>query len=273
MTLVRAFSVRVLAWSLGLLLLHSGLRAVAGIETPWPFVADLLTFAGPVLVVGAFAAGVGSARLASQGGEGPSLGDVARLSAAAVPVGALAFVLMSWASPATMPDDLRANEPRAATSAEIRAHLAGVADRIEAEPVADRAEAWQAANGWAFEHERRIVQSLLVPVLAVIGFLVGIWSRSLGRPFRPLAIWGAAFFLIVTMYFAGENGFELIVLRSAGPMAFVAWLQLIVPGAVLVGLLLPTATRWGAFAAPDGYADERAEGDRGGDPSGDVAPA
>ena len=38
------------------------------------------------------------------------------------------------------------------------------------------------------------------------------------------------------MFMAGENGYELIVLRSSGPMAFVAWLQLVVPGSVLAGL-------------------------------------
>ena len=92
---------------------------------------------------------------------------------------------------------------------------------------------------------------MLVPILAVVGLLTGFWTAKLGRPFRQPAVWGVAFFLIVSMYFAGENGFELIILRSAGPMAFVPWLQLIVPGGVLVGLLVPTATGWGAFTAGD----------------------
>lgn len=249
MALIRAFTVRLAVWTTGLLLVHTTLRAATDVGAPWSFVADLFNFSGPILVIGALAAGIGTAAVAAREESYPSLGDTARVSAVGAMAGVLAYVLMSWVTPAVMPDGLAGVEPRATPSADIRDRLGAVSESIEVLPDAEKPSAWRQANIWAFEHERRIVQSVLVPVLAVVGLLVGFWASELQRTIRPLAIWGVALFLTATMYLAMENGYELIVLRSAGPMAFVPWLQLIVPGAVLVGLLLPTCTRWGAFAS------------------------
>lgn len=45
----------------------------------------------------------------------------------------------------------------------------------------------------------------------------------------------------MSTYLAGENSFELIALQAAGPAFFAAWLVLIVPGALTIGLGWPTA--------------------------------
>ncbi len=56
---------------------------------------------------------------------------------------------------------------------------------------------------------------------------------------RQLQHWSIGLFLIMSTYLAGENSYELIVLRAAGPVAFTGDFVLIVPTLLLMGLGWP----------------------------------
>ena len=55
--------------------------------------------------------------------------------------------------------------------------------------------------------------------------------------------WGIAAFLLVSTYFAGENGYEMILTHIGGPAEFVGDLVLIVPGTLIIGLGFATVAR------------------------------
>jgi hypothetical protein len=57
---------------------------------------------------------------------------------------------------------------------------------------------------------------------------------------RQAQYWAMGLFLVIATYFAGENGYEMVVLRAVGPAAFAADFRLIVPGVLVIGLGWPT---------------------------------
>lgn len=239
--MLRTFASHLVGWATGFALVHSGVRLLTGTTGPQSFLADLTAFGLITLAVAAFPAGLAAARdlAASDAGAFRGLLRVTFLTASLASVAYVALDRISprlWVTPASA--DVEWVEPRSLTSAQLRAEgRQAVATARELEQAGSPSGgAWQTVNRIAFEHELRIVQALLIPIMGLVGLLAGGSVGKLVKPWRAAATWGLALFLVLSLFMAGENGYELIVLRSSGPMAFVAWLQAVVPGCVLVGL-------------------------------------
>ena len=102
---------------------------------------------------------------------------------------------------------------------------------------------WQRPNQLVWLYYRRIESAALPFLFTWLGVLTGFWSRRLARREITLAVqWAMGLFLAMSTYLVGENSYELIVLRSAGPIFFAADLILVVPGLLVVGLAGPAAT-------------------------------
>ena len=88
----------------------------------------------------------------------------------------------------------------------------------------------------------RRTDGVALPFLfALIGTLTGFWACRLVSPqLVQLQLWAMGLFLLMSTYLAGENSYELIVMRSAGPVYFAGDFVLIVPMILLIGLGWPT---------------------------------
>ncbi len=234
------FHLRIIGWAVALSTVHTSLRVVSGTATPVSFLGDLTFFAAAMLAIAALPAGIAASRDLSLGLPG-SLKSLAAISGIALGMAILSYGIADQIAPRVRSvSDATATgvEPASLTSTQLRAAArdgAAEAKGMDAQGIPSVA-AWQEVNRLAFAHELRIVQALLLPIMGLIGVLAGARARRLVRPWSTAALWGLALFLVLSMFMAGENGYELIVLRSSGPMAFVAWLQLVVPGSVLAGL-------------------------------------
>lgn len=230
------------AWWVLLGLVHAGLRAVGGAGQPG-FLADLTYFSASMLGLAALIAGV---HLAGRVFEEESVhwGRLLAVLAVTLVLAGGAWLMVDRVGPSSRAavDGGRVDgvlEPSALTSTQIRDALrAHVQTNPPSRAVAERqsAEYWPTFNRLAFEHERRRVHVLLIPVMALLGLLAGARAKELRRPWGSVALWALAGYVLLAGFMAGENGFEWIVLRSAGPMEFVAWLQAVVPVSVAVGL-------------------------------------
>ena len=252
MDIARGFIVRTLMWGGLLAVVHSGLRVVGGVAEPQPFLADITHFSAAMLGLAALVAGIQMSRSVLEG----SWTDWTRLIAVGLSglvLGAGAYFVVDHVAPPLRAEvavgsaETPVLEPAALTSAQIRtalaAHVESAPPAVEARRAGDH---WPTFNRLAFEHERRIVQSLLIAVFGLVGVLAGAQARKMPRPFGGASLWGLAAFLLPASFMAGENGHEWIVMQSAGPMEFAAWLQTVVPGSVLIGLLfaaLPSLLR------------------------------
>lgn len=83
-------------------------------------------------------------------------------------------------------------------------------------------------------------------LLGLVGLLTGFWARGFERrELRQAQFWAMGFFLVLATYLVGENSYELIVLRAAGPVYFAGDLVLVVPALLAVGMGWPTVvTLW-----------------------------
>ena len=96
-------------------------------------------------------------------------------------------------------------------------------------PSADR-EDWIQANQLAFHYFSRVDGSAMPFLFAWFGVFVGFWLRLVPQKQLRLAqVWGIGILLVITTYLAGENSYEMIVMRSAGYAGFAADIRLIVP--------------------------------------------
>ena len=115
-----------------------------------------------------------------------------------------------------------------------------------------RSLGWLEANILGWHYHRRLAAVLQPPLFMLIGLLLGFWGRriltlGLGRGLY----WAVGLFLVVSTYLAGENSYELVVLRAAGPVFFAGFFVLIIPPVLAAGLAIPTAVVlwWGETGA------------------------
>jgi len=160
----------------------------------------------------------------------------------------LAFIVTNFVAPALV--DAPSGDVFGATHGmdlgALAAALSAAREAAEGGPATP--EGWLPYNHLAFHYVRRTDGMLLPTLFSVVGLLSGYWTRSMDRrALRTLSTWGLGGFLLVATYMAGENGYELVVVRAAGPVEFVGDLALIVPGTLIVALALGVvADRWGS---------------------------
>ena len=233
-----------------------GLRFL-GLLVPWTL--GLVTFlAAPVMLSGAgwsaFGSSLGSwgplavtlaaypAGLAAAGSIWVTGQEIRRgtgFVVAALLTCALLFLVVNVVLP---PDGLGLADLRG----QLRDALAG------ARSGAATVETWLPFNDLAFQYTRRVDLTILPLLFGGVGVLTGYWTAGHSHPaVARAAQWALGAFLLVTTYFAGENGWELIVLRAAGPVPFVGDLALIVPGALLMGLGTAVVLDLGADPPPE----------------------
>ncbi len=205
---------------------------------------------GMALVLAAYPAGIATAAHVWEEGRF-SLERLAVFAGAAISVSVVAFVLANGVAPRALSPDpvLEATSALSLTLGELRDSLHVLSRALPTEP--SDAEAWLPYNHLAYHYVRRTDGMLLPALFAWVGLFVGYWSAGIHEALlRRLPQWGLGAFLLVSTYFAGENGYEMIVLRSAGRAEFVADLVLIVPGTLLIGLGVATvAHAWRAGEA------------------------
>ena len=96
---------------------------------------------------------------------------------------------------------------------------------------------WIAANRLVWEHDRRIVQVMLFPMLALLGVLIGFWANQIRwSGLRQAFLWGLGLFILISEYFSLENGFELVAMRTVDIATPAGLFPLIVPGTLIIGL-------------------------------------
>ena len=199
---------------------------------------------GFAFIVAAYPAGIQSAPDVFDTDRSLLVG-LAAFSGLAIATSAAAFVMVNVVAPAVLdpgPDFF--SPPHGLTLAELREAL--VTARRDAEAGPPTPEGWMLFNHLAFHYVRRTDGMLLPSLLAFCGLMVGYWGgrdrgedadpAQAGAPWFALAAWAVGAFLVVSTYMAGENGYELVIVRMGGPAEFVGDFVLIVPGALIVGL-------------------------------------
>ena len=238
-------------WAIALYVLLVGVTVVMG----QPFgdvVTNLPVWGGLALVLAAFPAGVtvsgdvlGSVHEVDKVGDGwwrPPL----LLTVGAAGIAAVFFVMAGYLGPAvarSMAGEagaLAIVEPTHLSLGELRQALIAATDEAERSG-ASTIENWLPANRLAWHYFTRTDSSVLPIFFALIGVLVGFWSRlTPRRQLQQAQQWAMGLFLLVTTYFAGENGYEMVILRAAGPAAFAADFRLLIPPTLVMALGWPT---------------------------------
>lgn len=214
------FLLFLLPWSVATLLLLSGPTLLSA--GPTGFLAGLKSWLPMAVTLAAYPAGLAAANAVWQPGE------VSKRLVAFALAGAIAslalFVLINFVAPAG-----------GTSLAELKQLLQQTHQQAT---VGDATiDAWRPFNELAFQYTRRVDACLLPLILGGVGVCLGYWTSTPSRPHAARAAeWFLGAFLVVTTYFAGENGVELIIDQAAGPVTFVGDLVFIVPGALLAGL-------------------------------------
>lgn len=130
-------------------------------------------------------------------------------------------------------------EPTRMSLSELRSAAKEAVARARKESAS--VQQWQEANRLVWHLVRRTDGTALPFLFGLIGVLTGFWSSRVTRPeLQQLQQWAMGLFLLMVTYLAGENSYELIVNRSAGPVFFAGDLVLVVPALLLAGLGWPT---------------------------------
>lgn len=207
-------------WTLGILGVLSAPLLVSGGFAALSESAG--TLAALAFTLAAYPAGLSTAHALWEPGE-----EVRRVAGTAVAAGLACgglFVVVNYVAP-----------PGGVSLPELRRLLADAWERATA--AGPSIDAWLPFNELAFQYTRRVDAMVLPLLFGGVGAFLGYWTADHPRPpVARAAQWILGAFLLVTTYFAGENGWELIVLRAAGPVPFVGDLALIVPGALALGL-------------------------------------
>ena len=191
---------------------------------------------GLAFVLAAYPAGIAVAEdvIPDQGLRVSAIGV---FMAAAVSASLAAFVLANWLAPALLSSASTGGlpDPASMTLGEMRTELGVLGERARGGPAT--ADNWLPFNHLAYHYVRRTDGMMLPALFACVGLFVGYWSRLIDRiEIRRMGQWGIAAFLLVSTYFAGENGYEMILTHIGGPAEFVGDLVLIVPGTLIIGL-------------------------------------
>ena len=205
-------------------------------------IANLPSWAGLAVALAAYPAGVSvAAETFPRGRLAPRRIGEFILAAAVVVV--FMFLLGNFVAPrfSQTPAPGGSNaEPVRMSLGELRAATLEAVERARAESGAT-AERWQAANILVWHYIRRTEGSVLPLLFALIGVMMGYWgSRFSRQQVRQAQYWSMGLFLLVSTYLAGENSFELIVMRAAGPVFFAGDLVLVVPVLLVLGMGWPT---------------------------------
>jgi uncharacterized membrane protein len=254
MALFTSFLSRLLVCSVLILLVLMGMALLGGGHEG--VLRSLLVWGAFALTLAAFPAGIAVARDVFPGGR-LALGPLAWASGACALVSLLVLVLAGWLGPMALRGNAdRADDPMTMTLGELRDAARAAAERAEAAPDPTLAD-WLPANRLAWHYVRRTDGSALPFMFGLLGLLVGYWSSKVERVELVRAQqWAMGIFLLVSTYLAGENGFELVAMRSSGPAFFAGDFVLIVPATLLVALgwstLVATALPPGPTHAVDG---------------------
>jgi hypothetical protein len=125
---------------------------------------------------------------------------------------------------------------------QFRSHVRNAVQGAEAGSDPGTVDHWFVANALVWQYDSRVTASVLPMLFGWIGILAGFWIRMTPRAdLRQLQYWGIGLFLVMSTYLAGENSFELIVVRAAGPVFFSGLFVLFVPVMLIGGLGWPAA--------------------------------
>ena len=194
------------------------------------------------LALAAFPAGVAASGplLAERRGRGRRLGVLAGASLAlslAMGLNATIWAPNSLASSGFVFESCDPSATTHRTSRTLRMQGAEALATAQAAGIGQVAD-WQSVNTIAWEAERRLAHSSLPFLLTWVGVFAGFWpARIARRDLRLIMLWALGLFLVVSLYLASENSYELVVLRAAGPVFFAAWFLVFVP-ASLCGMLV-----------------------------------
>ena len=235
------FWTSLLVWAIGIDL-FLGLMYITSPREGTGLLAGLVTWGGMSLILAAFPAGLVASKLVL--GEEFDWKRWLAFGVIAASVSVALFVLAGWIGPAILsnvvgPED--AAHPAVLSLGELRGALREALDEARAlGPTASRDD-WFRANQLAFHYFSRVDGSILPFLFAWFGVFVGFWLRLVQRKQLRLAqVWAIGILLVITTYLAGENSYEMIVLRSAGFAGFAADIRLIVPMVMVAVLGWPT---------------------------------
>ncbi|MEE9133666.1 MAG: hypothetical protein V3U13_08900 [Gemmatimonadota bacterium] len=245
MRLALKFWGRLAIWTGILLLILLAVSLVFGGSVAEVF-AHLPVWAGLALALAAFPAGIAVSSETFPEGQ-LVLRRVVEVALAAAAVSLLMLTLGNLVAP--IASRSLASDRASATVAEPATMTLGQLHREAKEAVALARDAageeaikrWRRANQLAWHFVRRTDGTMLPFLFGLIGVLVGFWSRWFPRrEIQQLQQWALGLFLLVSTYLAGENSYELIVMRAVGPVFFAADLVLVVPSLLLLGMGWPT---------------------------------
>ncbi len=241
MRLALRFLGRLGVWTGILLLVLVGLQLPQGLTHVG---GHLPAWFGFALVLAAFPAGLGVAGEVLPDGR-PRIRPIVEFTGAALVLCVLTLVLAGYVGPAVQdalvgPDQPETRESATMTLGELRSEIRAAVERAQGNPEGNTIAGWVDANSLAWDYLRRTDGSLLPLLFGWIGVLTGFWSRLTPRnDVRQAQHWAMGLFLVMSTYLAGENSYELIVLRAAGPVAFAGDFVLIVPMLLVMGLGWP----------------------------------
>lgn len=220
---------------LGVVSPDQGFRGVVGHLPVW---------AGLALVLAAYPAGLAVSREVLP--DGPLVWrPVVEVTLAAAAVCVLTLIMAGYIGPVvlrSLADNATAGVMESGTLSlgELRDAIRESGERAQTHPDGNTIAVWLDVNRLSWDYLRRTDGSVLPLLFGWLGILTGFWSRLTPRPdVRQLQHWAIGLFLIMSTYLAGENSYELIVLRAAGPVAFTGDFVLIVPTLLLMGLGWP----------------------------------
>ena len=244
MKLAGRFWLKLAIWIAILLTIFTVLGVVSPNQGFREVVAHLPVWAGLALVLAAYPAGLAVSREVLP--DGPLVWrPVVEVTLAAAGVCVLTLILAGYIGPAvlrSLADSTTAGVMASGTLSlgELRDAIREAVVRAQTHPDGNTIPVWLDVNRLSWDYLRRTDGSALPLLFGWLGILTGFWSRLTPRPdVRQLQHWAIGLFLVMSTYLAGENSYELIVLRAAGPVAFTGDFVLIVPTLLLMGLGWP----------------------------------
>jgi hypothetical protein len=189
---------------------------------------------GLALTLAPFPAGIAASKLVFPA-DRLSLRNGFTVAAAAAVVAVVLFLVGNFVAPRFVTAS-EVGDPSAMTLGQL--HTAAKEAAAESGRVATpTAGDWYQTNRLAWHFVRRTDGAVLPIMFGLLGLLVGYWStRTRRREWQQAQQWAMGLFLLMSTYLAGENSYELIVVRAAGPVYFAGDFVLIVPSLLLIGL-------------------------------------